>query len=222
MAITGGQSGKNMKKFYFVRHGESDSNKNLITQGPLGSLTEEGLEQGRLIAERFKKIEIDEIVSSSMQRAKETAGIIASALNKKILFTDLLIERRKPSATFGLSLKSKEYKEIMKFVYDGYRSGEPYSDEESIEELRIRAKMAIEYLFQVSGDSILILTHGIFLRVILVYLVFGEKFSVEEFLKVSSFFQMSNTGITIFTYDEGAEPWEKWKLVTWNDHAHLG
>ncbi len=211
-----------MKKFYFVRHGESDSNKDRIAQDSSSSLSEGGLEQARLIAERFKKIEIDEIVSSSMERAKETALVIASALNKEILFTDFLIERRKPSAVHGLSLKSKEYKEIMKFVYDGYRRGEPYSDEESIEDLRARAKIAIEYLFKVPGDSILILTHGIFLKVILVYLVFGEKFSAEEFLKISSFLQMSNTGITLCTYDEGPEPWEKWRLVTWNDHAHLG
>lgn len=211
-----------MKKFYFVRHGQSTANKTRINQGPSSPLTEEGLEQARLITERFKKIDIDEIVSSSMQRAKETAGVIASALNKEILFTDLLVERRTPSSTHGLSYDSEEYEEIMKSVYDGYRNKTIHSDEEGAEDLRMRAKMAIEYLLKVSGDSILVVTHGIFLRVLMAYLIFGEKFSADELLKISNFLQTSNTGITLCRYDEEAKSYERWKLVTWNDHAHLG
>ncbi|WP_026477897.1 histidine phosphatase family protein [Alkaliphilus transvaalensis] len=71
-----------MKKLYIVRHGETKWNIEGRTQGLQDSaLTEKGLRQAELLANRLKTEEIDIIFSSSLDRAKTTAGIIADYLH---------------------------------------------------------------------------------------------------------------------------------------------
>ncbi|MBL7051934.1 MAG: histidine phosphatase family protein [Nanoarchaeota archaeon] len=61
-------------KIYLVRHGESEANKNNITQGQLDSpLTEKGIEQAKALANRLKNTKLDLAFSSDLQRASKTA-----------------------------------------------------------------------------------------------------------------------------------------------------
>ena len=69
---------------YFVRHGESQANADHVFAGVNrpASLTQAGREQARLAGRDLLKrgIEIDQIVSSPLERARETAEIIAGVL----------------------------------------------------------------------------------------------------------------------------------------------
>lgn len=76
----------------FVRHGQ-------YTHDP-ERLTELGLEQARLTAEALQEWNIDRIVSSTMPRAKETAGIIAKRLGLQPQANPLLCEARLPAPPF--------------------------------------------------------------------------------------------------------------------------
>ena len=69
-----------------IRHGESESNiKGLISEDIEGfPLTETGIRQAEHAASELKKIKIDRIISSPVLRTRQTAGIIASALNLKV------------------------------------------------------------------------------------------------------------------------------------------
>jgi len=69
---------------YFVRHGESEANAADVLAGSQidSPITEHGRDQARLAADYLKNrhIHIDHIVSSPMQRTRETAEIIAKVI----------------------------------------------------------------------------------------------------------------------------------------------
>lgn len=81
-----------MMKIYLVRHGETDWNKQMIIQGttdnPLNAI---GREQAKGLRNFFENIELDLVISSSLNRARETAKI-ATALEPDII-DDRFIER---------------------------------------------------------------------------------------------------------------------------------
>lgn len=86
-----------MLKIYLARHGQDEDNLAGILNGHRDMpLTEKGLEQAHLSAERIKEegISFDKIYASPLQRAYKTAEIIADTLgldNPEVL--DDLIER---------------------------------------------------------------------------------------------------------------------------------
>lgn len=83
-----------MTTLYLVRHGETEDNVRQIMQGQTqGELTEHGREQARQVADRLASKPIDAIVSSDLQRAVQTAEIIAEPHGLPINQTTLLRER---------------------------------------------------------------------------------------------------------------------------------
>jgi broad specificity phosphatase PhoE len=215
-----------MKKIYFVRHGESQLNTENKEQGPHGSLSEHGRKQAEFVAKRFHTIPVECIVASPYQRAKETAEIINTELNKEILYTDFLIERRPPSKYIGASYTDDpEYVEVQKQI-SKMRLLDPswkHSDEDNFDDLKTRAENALNLLHTLPHDSILAVTHAGILRVIIAAIIFGKDLTYSEYLKIYHTFKVNNTGITMVEYHEATVAHGLgWKLVAWNDHAHLG
>jgi broad specificity phosphatase PhoE len=78
-----------LKPFYFIRHGQTDWNKERKAMGQTDiPLNQTGLEQAAFAAESLRTIEFDIIVSSPLSRALQTAEIIAEKKNKPILIFD--------------------------------------------------------------------------------------------------------------------------------------
>ena len=78
---------KPVYQFVFLRHGESVGNAESRWQGQSDyPLTEKGRAQARALAERwkFENVKFNLAISSPLIRAKETAEIIASALNVNV------------------------------------------------------------------------------------------------------------------------------------------
>jgi phosphoserine phosphatase len=74
-------------KLILVRHGETHENVKRISQGHFNSqLTERGMEQARLVAERLKKEHIDVAYSSDLDRALNTCKEILKHHPKIELF----------------------------------------------------------------------------------------------------------------------------------------
>ncbi|MCK4919084.1 MAG: class I tRNA ligase family protein, partial [Candidatus Pacebacteria bacterium] len=69
-------------KLILLRHGESESNVKDVKAGQTDGypLTQKGIEQSKKIAKILKKEKIDIIISSPIQRAKQTAGIVNDVL----------------------------------------------------------------------------------------------------------------------------------------------
>lgn len=78
---------------YFVRHGQTDANKNNLMQGHLDvPLNQNGIEQAYRAKEGLANVKIDKIYSSPLIRAYKTASIINENYNLQITTDDRLKE----------------------------------------------------------------------------------------------------------------------------------
>ena len=209
-----------MKTIYFVRHGQSESNIGLA-HGAESPLTARGQKQAQFMGVRAAELPIDCIIASTMTRARQTAAIIASCVGKEVADTsDLLVECRRTSEHKGKSHHDPESMRIDKEIYAHFTEpGYRYLDEENFDDLKWRAGEALAYLESRPEDHIMVITHGLFLRVLMSRALFGESLTAKECETIIRGFHTQNTGLTIFRHDASKpQPWWVW---TWNDHAHL-
>jgi broad specificity phosphatase PhoE len=66
------------EKFIFVRHGETEGNRNRVYQFPHTPLNEAGEAQAQLAAKRLATTRIGKLVASPMARAWRTASLVAA------------------------------------------------------------------------------------------------------------------------------------------------
>ncbi|MEI6864348.1 MAG: histidine phosphatase family protein [Candidatus Adlerbacteria bacterium] len=212
-----------MKKIYFVRHGESETNAGgLIKPAHEIALTELGHTQAEYVAQRAGKLGADIIISSSLLRARQTAEHIADRTELPVETSDLLVERRYPSIGIGLTHSHPTVKEVVRILEINFGNEDAtHSDEETFEEMKERALRSLEYLKNRSEENIIVVTHAIFLCILVGVVLFGPELTRREAGKIINGFKMKNTGITWIEYDEEREA-APWYIRTWNDHAHLG
>ena len=212
-----------MKKIYLIRHGESEGNVKLEWQGEDSSLTEKGQQQAQLAGARLASASVGAIVSSTMQRAKETADIIAgyTATANGVEYSDLLIECRKPAEQIGRSRGDPASIETEAQIRARFgEAGWHYSDEENFAELKARGMAVLAYLASRPEDIVTVVTHGYFMRVVLACATYGEALTPDSCLHFMTTFRTANTGMTVLMYDEN-EVGNPWILWTWNDQSHL-
>jgi broad specificity phosphatase PhoE len=139
-----------MKTLYFMRHGLTEMNAAGKWSGSTETiLTKEGREQAIHAGKAAKGLGIDTIVCSTMVRAVETAEIVAKEIGyplDKIHKSSLLIERH-----FG-ELEGQPYQPDLNL--DGF------SDVESLDTLKNRALLALEWIETIPGNTILVVSHG--------------------------------------------------------------
>lgn len=202
-------------KLYLLRHGESEANAQKILQGERSVLTMTGVRQAEQLARRFSGIPVNVIFTSDYARALKTAEIINKTIQKGLIVTELLRERKHPSDFSGKSIEAPETKEMRRRSDENSDPNWHQSDEENHFDLRDRAQKFIDMVVEREEEKILAVTHGEFIRMLLA--VMGNK---ENFLPIFkylySFFKTTNTGITVCEYEN-----PKWSLRTWNDYAHL-
>ena len=212
------------KLIYFVRHGETKLNALGIRQGREGGLTEKGREQALATAKRFpqKKGKPQVIIASPYERTIETAGIIAKELNMPVEYSDLLMERRNPTEIVGHAGVEPETKHIVdlmdkSFHDDNYR----YSDEENFTDMKERSRKLVEYIKNRPEERIIMVTHSIFLKMFISYLLLGEKLTASTYNTLSYLNPIENGGMTICSYAKQTRflrrPLEEWDLIIWND-----
>ncbi|MBP9759958.1 MAG: histidine phosphatase family protein [Candidatus Pacebacteria bacterium] len=214
-----------MKTVYFVRHGESESNANGVNYGASAMLSAKGKEQARKVAVKFNTTEVDSIISSSYPRALQTAEIIASSVGRVVEECGYFHELRKPTCLTGLKKddtlrKEWEHTYIEKLLSNDteYR----YADEESFADLLVRARSARDFLERHSAVTMMVVTHGRFLRFLHAFFVFGDTLTPSLFARVLLSHKTSNTGITVYEYaSDACAPQQPWAVRTWMDVAHL-
>ena len=138
-----------------VRHGETFDNARQIMQGQTqGCLNETGREQARQVAQRLAQEPVDVVVASDLQRAVQTAEIIAESHGLTVVTTPLLRERDWGGFTG-------------RFIPD--LKGEVWPDDiESEEALLMRARSFILYITATyPGKKVVAVGHGIINKAIL-------------------------------------------------------
>lgn len=205
-------------KVYFVRHGQTELNAARQLQHPETPLSENGRQQASFVAKRFTSIEIDTIIASDLPRAKVTAEIIAERIQKPISFTPLLRELKKPSEYRGKTYDDPVTVEINKQMKEhALDRNWHYSDEENFYDLYERASKAVTSFEELGKDNLLVVSHSATIRMMIAVMIFADMLTPEMFERMRSHIKISNTGITLCEYDG-----ERWRLLTWNDYAHLG
>lgn len=215
---------KFLKRIYLVRHGQTEGNTTQKSQMPETPLSEEGRRQAEYVAKRLSHIHVDAIISSPFERTKETAEAISKTLGKEIMFDDVFRELRRPSEIMGMSFASEEYhraiNEIEKIELDPHAR---YSDEETLFEMEARVHQALSFLLNRSEKEILVVTHTIFLKMLLAAMTASEpKSTITLFRELRYFIEIEHTGITIVEYGEESRGGLRWRLRVLNDRAHLG
>jgi probable phosphoglycerate mutase len=214
----------NTKLIYFIRHGETEANLAGIRQGSSGKLTERGRAQALETAKRFPKQKghPEVIIASPYERTRETAEIIAKELNMVLEYSPLLIERRNPTEIIGHKGAEPETKKIVDLIDKSFHDDDyRYSDEENFTDLKERARELLEYIKTRPEKRIIMVTHSIFLKMVVSYMLLGEKLTASGYNTLSYLNPIENGGITICSYTH-ADYWlkksqEEWRLIIWND-----
>lgn len=207
-----------MKTLYFIRHGVTAGNEGGVYQFKDTPLSEAGLMQAEFVARRFETLPVEKIFSSDFLRAAQTAEVIGKKLNLPVEHSESLGEIRRPTAVRGKSMKDPEVTIVMDEVNSRFgEAGWHHSDEENFFDVRERARETLQLISGQKEERILIVTHGLMLRMIVSVMALGDALSHDDFVKLRPFLTTNNTGITILEEHEG-----KYALITWNDHAHLG
>ena len=92
-----------MKRVYFVRHGETDSNVERYVPSKTESLNLNGFAQAELVASRVKDLEIEKIYVSDFLRAEQTVEPIALLKNIVPNTAPVFGEVIEPSSLFNVS-----------------------------------------------------------------------------------------------------------------------
>jgi len=95
-------------------------------------------------------------------------------------------------------------------------------DGENFDSLLARVDKVLEFLQGRTEQSIVVVTHGFFLRTIVARVLLGDALSGEVFRRFQQSTSMENTGLTVLRYQGGFEEEPAWRLWIYNDHAHLG
>ena len=163
---------------YLVRHGETDYNRDNVMQGggidsPLNAT---GRAQSEALADRLASVSFDVVYTSPMQRTEETADIVAGPHEP--------IPRRRLDALREMGWgvlegqgPSEERDALLQSVKADWRNGNfdrAVDGGESIHDVAARAQNAIDHLMtHEMGNTVLVVTHGRYLRVFLSTLIDG-------------------------------------------------
>ena len=206
-------------KIYLVRHAESVGNKAGLHQTAEMTLSDSGLKQAKVVANRLKNRKIDLIYSSTHERARQTAGIIARTLKIPIEYWDRLIEIRNPSQIHNRPINNPEVNKIKELIKKNFAKGDwKYSDEETFFELNERVGKVLKHLLlKHKNQNLICVSHASIIKAIICKMVFGEKLTPEIFSAIRYGFWSSNTGISVCEYDKK----RGWGVMSWNDASHL-
>lgn len=211
------------RRFYFVRHGETILNEQHIKQGEDGSLSENGKQQAEKVGAELKRFSIERIISSTYQRAKETAEIINKRLKVQIIYSKLLAERRNPREIIGKSTRDSEVMRIVDQMDNAYHGDDyRFSDEENFTDLKKRARKCLNLLARQGANETAVITHHVFLKMLIAYLLYRERLHSADFTKLSFFNYSDNAGITICEFRplEILSPTRGWRVISYNEQPN--
>ena len=204
---------KPVYNFVFLRHGESIGNAQARWQGQSDyPLTEKGRDQVRALADRWKseKAKFDLIIASPLGRAKETAEIIAAALDARVELDPIWLERHIGEME-GLTAEEVRKRPQPPYVtpYDSI-GGEGEGDWA----LFLRAGQALHSLVHRPAGSYLVVSHGGLLNQLMNAII-----GIAPHVDPSGVrFRFENTAFARVTYF----PFQhRWTIDTLNDRAHL-
>lgn len=157
-----------MKKLLFIRHGESEANKNRILASRMPvPLTEAGRKDAKRIAKELKElITLDRIISSPLVRARQTAEPFGKAFNLPVEIDKRIVEQELgfySGMDYDDVKRQKQYESdpLKRWNWIPNGGGESY---------KIISERLISFFNSLEKDdkeeTVLIVTHAVALRLI--------------------------------------------------------
>ena len=190
------------RTIYLVRHGQYFTNSGSTNQNT-GSLTEQGKQQARFVADYFIQLPIKTLYASSLPRAMETARIIADKSQQEVIKSDLLQESIP-------SIPPKMNGSVIALMHVSLQLSHTTLDED----LK-RSEKAFEIFFKPplkdeQSFNDIIVCHGNIIRFFMCKLL---AIDIDNWIK----FRMNHCGISCVTIeDTGAM-----KIVSHNETKHM-
>jgi broad specificity phosphatase PhoE len=210
------------KRVYFIRHGQSKGNINKVFQNTDDPLTELGRIQALSVAKKTASFKAEVVLSSPLSRALETAKAIVNETGLPLETNELLREYSSPSKLCDQPLHSPEsevfYRQMLEHLDD---PSWHYDDEDNYHDLYNRASTLLDHLVEREEKTIIAVTHGAFMRILLATMMTEGRPDAITAVRLVRFLSQKNTGITSCEYNLDTVNGNSWRLVAWNDYAHL-
>lgn len=140
---------------YVIRHGETDMGKNKIMTNKEELLNENGKKQAIKLREELKKLNINIVYCSPIEKAKQTLRLFD--LNKEI---PVVIENRLKEREMGI-YEGVPFKNVNWEKFWNYDSELEYQNLETMKSVYKRVKTLLEELKKSENEkNILFVTHG--------------------------------------------------------------
>lgn len=212
-----------LTRLVLIRHGESQVTVDAVVGGPktCSGLSERGRRQVEALRDRLARtgeLRADVLLASTMPRAVQTAEIIAPALGGLEIEQVEDLEERRPGECDGMTWDA--YREAYRREGWTFSIYEPLSPGgESFAQFQVRAATALHQVTtSLAGRTIVVACHGGIIEASMVTFL-GLPQSAG-----SGSMHQPNTSITEWSLDPdatGARGVPPWKLVRYNDAAHL-
>ena len=206
--------------FYFIRHGETDYNRQRIVQGRRidSTLNATGRAQAEALAERFAGETLDVIYSSTLQRARETATAIAKHHPGVPVHHLADLEEMSWGIYEGRS-SSPDMRAVFDAMYERWSQGDyatAFEEGESILDVQRRGLRAVETIMeQHEGQRVLVVAHGRFLRVLLASLL--PEYGLERMQEI----EHTNTAVNHLVCEAGTYRAERLNCTVHLESAEL-
>lgn len=197
---------------YIVRHGQTEFNLSQKLQGTCNSnLTELGVSEAKLLAEKLREVDFVKCYSSNLGRAVDTAKILIDGRD-----IPHVTDARMAEMSFG-SWEGKDKETLLQVWPDAYRiffeAPEKYvpEDGETYPEVFERAASVMPMLLKEAKDAnILLVSHGVWIKV---FITLAKDKPLKELWAPP---YILNTALTIME-SNGNE----FKIVLEGDTSHL-
>ena len=200
-----------MIKIYLIRHGQSEWNVLNKIQGQVNTeLTELGRNQGQAIGDRLMNSNIDVVYSSDLNRALDTAKIIAKKINKPLVISESLRE-----INFGVweGLTGRELRIDYKEEQETWRNRPEEVALPGAESLEVLSERVMKWMNSIlkenCGKDIAIVSHSATLKIMLLGLLDMPLTHYKNFT-------FSNVGLSIVELRNYNNV-----LINLNDISHL-
>lgn len=199
---------------YLLRHGQSTGNAQGVYQGQANyPLDETGIRQVQALARRWKAeaISFNHIISSPLNRARQTAEIIAAALGDIPVDLDEDWMERDNGALSGLTPEQANTQHPRPAFFSPYTPVGKTGESNWL--LYLRAGNAIDELLRRPPGSYLVVSHGAILNLAL----YGILGIIPQASFAGARFRFSNASFASLTYIPDRH---LWYLESVNDHSH--
>src|SRR4051812_25665287 len=200
-----------MSQLILIRHGETQWNRERRMQGHSDSpLSETGLKQARLLAQRLQELEFTTLYCSDSGRAHHTARTVAQLTGHELIVEPRLRERH-----FGVfeGLTAIEIQTQHAEAYLRFKSRDPDYAVPGGESAAAFKERALACLAEIAArhpdETVVIVTHGLVCDI-----AYRAAKRIE--LMARRDFELVNAGLNHFRYEDG-----QWHVDHWGDAAHL-